>query len=196
MKKVIFAIFLLIAGMSVASAQVRSGMKYSELKHQYSVRGYHRSATDTYSPGWSAFASYVIPGLGQVMSRETGRGIRFFAASTAISAVGYYQADKLLDNIVKDADGNAVKDASGDIQFIDEKAAKRQITYLCAAGLSELFVCFWSCADAAKVAKVKNLYSRDLRNHAIEPSMYPSVQTVMSSNGCQLAPGITLAMKF
>jgi len=196
MKKLIFAIILLVAGMSASTAQVRSDMKYRELKHEYSTRGYHRNATDPYSPGWSAFASYVIPGLGQVMSRETGRGLRFFAASTAVRAFGYYQADKLLDNIVKDADGNSIKDASGDIQFIDEKAAKRQITYLCAAGLSEVFICVWSCVDAAKVAKVKNLYSRDLRNHAIEPSMYPSVQTVWSSDGYQLAPGITFAMKF
>ena len=171
-------------------------MKYRELKSMYSTRGYTRSSADPYSPGWSAFASYVVPGLGQAINRETGRGLRFFGASTALSAFGYYEADKLLDNIVKDENGDYKKDASGDIQFKDEKAAVRQITYLCAAGLSEVIVCLWSCIDASKVAKVKNLYSRDLRNHALEPNLYPSVQTVQTGNGCKLAPGMTLALNF
>ena len=134
--------------------------------------------------------------MGQALSRETGRGLRFFLTSTAISAFGYYEADKLMDNIVKDASGNYVKDSDGSYQFTDKDAAKKQIISLCAAGLSELIVCVWSCADAAKVAKVKNLYSRDLNKYSVEPSLYPSVQTIQAGDSYRLAPGMTLALKF
>jgi len=196
MKKLLFAAILLIVGMSFASAQVRPGMKYNELRDMYSTRGYVKSASDPYSPGWSAFASFVVPGLGQVMSREAGRGIGFFAASTAASAFGYYEAVKLVDNVVKDSEGNAIKDANGDIQFKDENAAKKQVLLLCASGLTEGIICLWSCFDAAKVAKVKNLYNRDLNRYSIEPSFYPSVQAVQTGNGYALAPGMTFALNF
>ena len=195
MKKLVFAILLLVAGMSFASAQVRPGMKYSELKSMYTTRGYSKTAGDVYSPGWSAFASFVIPGLGQVMSKEAGRGIGFFAGSTALRAFGYYEAAKLIDNAT-DGNGNINKDASGDLKFNDESAAKKQIALICAAGLSELIVDIWACADAAKVAKVKNLYNRDLKKYSIEPSFYPSVQAVQTSNGYSLAPGMTFALNF
>lgn len=97
---------------------------------------------------------------------------------------------------MKDANGDYVKDAEGNYQFNDKDAAKKQVVTLCAAGLSELIVCIWSCADAAKVAKVKNLYSRDLRKYSMEPSLYPSVQTIQTADSYRLAPGMTLAIKF
>ena len=196
MKRFIFAVILLVAGMSVASAQVRPGMKYNELKSVYSFRDYNKSANDPYSPGWNAFASYVLPGLGQALSREPGRGLRFFATSTAVSAFGYYEADKLLDNLVKDANGDYARDADGGIMFKDEGAAKRQVMALIASGVAEAAVCLWSCVDAARVAKIKNLYSRDVRSYTLEPSLYPSVQTVKTGSGYQLAPGVTFALNF
>lgn len=196
MKKVLFAIILTVVGMSAASAQVRPGMKYNELKSIYSTKGYVKADTDPYSPGWNAFASFVVPGLGQVIARETGRGIGFFAASTALSGFGYYEAYKLLDNVEKDASGKYLKDASGSIVFKDEKAAKRQVLLICAAGLSEIIVDIWACVDAAKVSKVKNLYNRDVNKYSLEPSFYPSVQAVQTGTGYSLAPGMTFALNF
>lgn len=195
MKKLVLAILLLVAGMSFASAQVRPGMKYNELKSMYSTRGYTKAAEDVYSPGWSAFASLVIPGLGQVMSRETGRGIGFFAGSVALSAFGYYEAAQLVDNVT-DANGNVNKDSAGNLVFKDENAAKKQVLLMCAAGLSELVVNIWACTDAAKVAKIKNLYNRDIKKYSFEPSFYPSVQAVQTSTGYALAPGMTFALNF
>ncbi len=196
MKKIIIAIFLLVAGMSVLSAQVRPGMKYREIKSMYNTRGYVKSDIDPYSPGWNAVASYMLPGLGQAVAREPGRGLRFFAASTLISAFGYYQADNLMDNLVRDENGDFVEDASGDFQFKDEAAAKKQLIALCASSISELVVCIWSCVDAAKVAKIKNLYYREARKYSLEPSLYPSVQTVQAGNSYRLAPGMTFALNF
>lgn len=196
MKKVVFAIILIVAGMSAASAQVRPGMKYNELKSIYSTKGYIKADTDPYSPGWNAFASFVVPGLGQVIARETGRGIGFFGASTALTVFGYYEAVRLLDNVEKDASGNYIKDASGSIVFKDESAAKRQVILMFAASLSEIVVDIWACIDAAKVSKVKNLYNRDLNKYSLEPSLYPSFQAVQTGNGYALAPGLTFALSF
>ena len=196
MKKIIIAVIVLVAGMSVASAQVQPGMKYRELKSMYNTKGYVKSDIDPYAPVWTGIASYLLPGLGQAIVGETGRGLRFFAASTVISSFSSYTADQLIDNIVKDDYGAFVKDESGNYQLKDKAAAKRQVMALCAAGISELIVCIWSSADAAKVAKVKNLYYRDVRKYTLEPSLYPSVQTVQTGTGCRLAPGMTFALNF
>ena len=63
-----------------------------------------------------------------------------------------------------------------------------------AAGLS---VKIWSIVDATRVAKVKNMYERDLmRLASVDFEMYPSVNYIRTSDGLQPTAGLTLAMKF
>jgi hypothetical protein len=84
MKKIVILIAAFVFAASSLSAQVAPRMKYKDLKDTYNPKEYVKSANDPYSPGWSGFASFVLPGLGQVISGETGRGIAFFAGDLAI----------------------------------------------------------------------------------------------------------------
>ena len=54
-----------------------------------------------------------------------------------------------------------------------------------------------SIVDAVKVAKVKNMYSEDLRRkYSFDMNLYPSVQYIPAGTGLQPTAGFTLAMNF
>ena len=57
------------------SVEIVPGMKYRQLKHIYNYREYVPSLTDRYSPGWSGVASFFVPGLGECINGEWGRGL-------------------------------------------------------------------------------------------------------------------------
>ena len=191
--KRILLLFAALTLSAVLSAQIRPqmqpGMKYKQLKSVYSRWDYRKDASDPYAPFWLGLSSFMTPGLGQFIAKEPGRGIAFLAGSFVISGVSSYAADDLIDL--------AIKDDSGVISFIDERAAKKDLTILLASGLAELALCIWSSVDANRIAKVKNMYYRDLcGRYGMETRMYPSVQLARTPNGLQAAPGMTLALSF
>ena len=51
------------------------GMKYKVLKNIYDYKDYEPSIYDSRSPGGMGVASFFIPGLGQIISGEIGRGL-------------------------------------------------------------------------------------------------------------------------
>ena len=90
----------------------------------YNPKMYVKSMTDPYSPGLAGVCSFLVPGLGQVVSGETGRGIAFFAGDVGFGVAATACAVKFMSYAQKDANGNYVKDSSGQIVMTDEKAAK------------------------------------------------------------------------
>lgn len=74
---------------------IYEGMSYKDLKHIYDYRYYNQSrvsgVTEIYSPAWCGTASFFIPGLGQMICGEVGRGFAFlggYVGCTAIAALG------------------------------------------------------------------------------------------------------------
>lgn len=58
--------------------EIYEGMSYKELKYIYDYRYYRLSqSSEFYSPAWCGVASGFIPGLGQMMCGEIGRGFAF-----------------------------------------------------------------------------------------------------------------------
>ena len=179
------------------SAQVATGLKYKDLKDMYNPRNYTSTNTDPYSRVWSGVASAFIPGLGQLICGETGRGLAVFAGDAAFGIGAAVCVGKFYDYVQKDADGKVMKDADGKLIITDEKAAMKWGWGLVGLAAGNAVYWLWNVCDAVKVSKVKNMYHQDLQGrHAAEFNLYPSVDFAMMSNGVKPVTGMTLSMKF
>ena len=197
MKKIIAIIATVAMTATVLSAQVVPGMKYKDLKDRYSAKEYVKMAGDPYSPGWSGFASFVIPGLGQVINGETGRGLAIFGGNVALSVAGSVCGQKMLSYVELDANKKPVKDNDGKIVFKDKKAAAKWFGAMMGVGVAALAYDIWNICDARKVAKVKNMYYQDLAGRrSMEFNLYPSVDYAMTAGGTKLVPGMALSVRF
>lgn len=157
----------LLYGTREPVAGIRPGMKYRELKDLYNHKEYIRGLVQHHNPAGVGVGSFFIPGLGQMICGEGWRGTAFFGSWVAA-------------NVVK---AIAIQQDSEEFYLVG-----------LAAGLS---VKIWSIVDATRVAKVKNMYERDLmRLASVDFEMYPSVNYIKTSTGIQPTAGLTLAMKF
>ena len=197
MKRIVVLIAALVFAATALSAQVAPKMKYKELKGTYNSKEYVKSTTDPYSPGWSGFASFVLPGLGQVIAGETGRGIAFFAGDVGFSVATALCADKFLEYVQTDANGKPVKDGNGKYVYTNENAAGTWAMVVVGVSAAAVAYYIWNISDARKVAKVKNMYYQDLAGkHAVGLDLYPSLDYAMTGTGGRIVPGMTLSLQF
>jgi hypothetical protein len=196
MKRFILSAILAIAAIASANAQVAPGMKYKDIKDVYNPKSYVALSTDPYSRVWSGVASWLVPGLGQVVCGETGRGLAFFGADIALSVVGRIGGEKFKNNVNLDKDGNFVS-------YVDESAAKSGAFIMVGALTGLVVVEIWSIVDAVKVAKVKNMYFQDLngRRAAIDLGFEPYFTLAPSSsavtgNAFQPVAGMSMRLSF
>ena len=106
----------------------------------YSRFDYTPVFSDRYNPTLCSVASFFIPGLGQIMSNQNRRGVAHLATSLSLGV-----ATGVFTNLGY---------AWGDDIFL--------LTAVC-TGCILFGWQIWSCVDAGRVAKVMNLYERDLR---------------------------------
>lgn len=156
---------------------LRPNMKYKELKGLYNYKEYEATFADRYSPGWTGFASAVIPGLGECINGEWGRGLgKFFGNVALMTTANIYVQKSYVDLYPtwKTDIGVAV------------------VCYAAALGLD-----IWSIVDAVRIAKVKNMYEQDLKKtYAIDVDLYPSVDYIQLASGVQPTTGFTFAVRF
>ncbi len=169
---------------SVDGEQVKEiveGMKYKELKKIYNYKDWNSDA-DRYEPGLMSACSFIIPGLGQMICGEVGRGFGWFGG-----AVGCWALVGL----------GAGLEAYGSLENVNNRGISLTGTILTIAayvGVGAIEVC--SIIDASRVAKVKNMYDQDLKKRNYSLNLYPSVNYVKMAGGVQPATGLTLAMRF
>lgn len=153
-------------------------MKYKQLKSMYSYKEYIPSDADRYRPALSGVASFFIPGLGQMLCGEFGRGFSWLGASFGCSTVAGVATGLA---VASESDGMAIGGAI--------------VGLVASVGALAIDVC--AIVDGVRVAKVKNMYEQDLRKvYAFDVNLYPSVNYVQTANGVQSAAGFTLAMRF
>ena len=197
MKRIIILIAAFALTATALSAQVAPRMKYKDLKDSYNPREYVKSTYDPYSPGWSGFASFVLPGLGQVISGEAGRGIAIFAGDVAFSVAAGVCAEKFKDYVQTDAAGKPVKGSDGKYIFTDENAARKWAGAVIGVSATAVAYYIWNICDARKVAKVKDMYYQDLAGkHAVGVDLYPSFDYAITGAGAKVVPGMTLSLQF
>ena len=186
MKKILTVLVLA----AVCTAAFAQKVTYKELKHVYNYKDYVKSDVDPYSVGWIIFESFVVPGMGQLMMRETGRGWAFLGASSILSGINDSLIDQIKDLWPKDADGNWAKEPGENKDKI--------VGYLwgiAGVSLAELGVCIWSSIDDSRIAKVKNMYYQSGK-YATSATLYPSVNLVQGKEGCRPVSGLTFALTF
>ena len=150
------------------SIAVSPSLKYKEMARIYDYRNYTKSVYDQYSPAGSGIASFFIPGLGQMICGEWGRGFAWLGGHCAC----YIAA------------------------AVSTAADAPVLTLMSAAGVLALDIC--AIVDGVRVAKVKNMYMSDLRaaGYAFDVDLYPSVNFVPAGSGLQPTAGMTLALRF
>jgi hypothetical protein len=135
----------------------------------YDYRLYQKSLYDRYSPAGSGVASFFIPGLGQMICGEWGRGFAY---------LGGHAACYMLTGISAIAESDT-------------------LVLMSVAGLLAIDIC--AIVDGVRVAKVKNMYMEDLRRsgyYGLDVDLYPSVNYVRTTSGIQPTAGMTLALRF
>jgi TM2 domain-containing membrane protein YozV len=167
---------LLIAGLILISFSLHG--QYRELKSRYEaqVKSYSFQKGDPYNPSSAGAASFFIPGLGQMMSGETGRGLCFLGGFTAVLvtcfAVSYSYVDK-----------PEYESAPG--------------AYFAMAGIiGALSIDLWSVSDAVKVAKIKNLALRDRKKTSVDLNITSFLDTSNTILAHKPALGISLKITF
>ena len=186
MKRLLFVILAAILSAGAASAQImdkdlKEGMKYREVKELYNYKEYTPALTDRYTPAGAGVASFFIPGLGQMLSREVGRGFAWLGGHAAAYLVTYLG----MNYYVLGTTSNST----------DMAGTGALITL--AGCISMLTVDICSIVDAVRVAKVKNMYEQDLRRmYSLDVDLHPSVNYIQTADGVQPTAGLTLALNF
>lgn len=150
-------------------------LKYRQLKTMYDHRYYVPDIMDKYTPGWIGVASFFIPGLGECICGEWGRGLGKLGANVVFATTGsvcvarsYYDSNWEADIIV------AV------------------ICYAAVVGID-----IWSIIDAVRISKVKNMYMQDLwKQYSLDIDLYPSINYAYIGNSVKPTAGLTLAVRF
>lgn len=113
---------------------VKRGMRFKDYKDLYDYHNYVSQSSDPYSPGWSGVASLFIPGLGQCICGEWGRGLGYFGATVGLSFAG-----------------SILSTETGSLWPVLVSGACVTINDII------------SIVDAVHVAKIKNMYDQDMR---------------------------------
>lgn len=165
---------------------VRPGMMYKELKGIYDYNLYTPQYSDPHNIFAAGLCSFFIPGLGQMISGEVGRGFGFLGGSVGCA---------LIYGI-----GGALVIGSMDPYSGDVNTSVMGVgTVLAIGGLIGLItVDIYSIVDAVRVAKVKNMYMRDLQGlSTFELKLSPYIQPASIQNfNTSASVGLTLKARF
>jgi len=182
MKKTILFLILLAFVVNV------SAQRYSINKYKFDSHLYFPEYGDPYDPGINGVCSFLVPGLGQVLSGETGRGIAFFGGSVGFAIVYGIGAVQVMSNVSN-------IDYYGNSTYNGNSNAGVGTMLLGLGGMA--FVSIWSIVDAIKVAKVNNMYYRSLRKTSlIKLNMSPYVETLSINNQVSTPVGMTMRVTF
>lgn len=120
-------------------------------------------------------ASFVIPGLGQMICGEVGRGFAYLGGQLALSVATYLSTSACY--------------------CYGYYGIGTIVGLVGISGVIAIDIC--SIVDAVRVAKVKNMYTQDLRNnYSFDLKLHPSVDVMQVGNTLQPTVGMTLALNF
>ena len=192
MKRLFITILIVLSAFASASAQYANKNNYKDLKGVYNPKEYVKQDTDPYNAGWYECASFFIPGVGQLLSGEVWRGLAFMGGEAILMGI--------ITDAALEIEKIAVTNDSGFLTgYTDEAKGKRNMAVLLSALGVDLGLAIWSSIDAARVAKVKNMYYQDLigGKKPVELSFAPAITAVpsLSGNG-RMSAGLALQVKF
>jgi len=177
MKKLIL-VSIIFLGLAASNVNAQT---YSENRLKYDSHMYIPQIGDPYSPALSGVCSFLIPGLGQMISGEVGRGLGFLGGSAACGVVGFVGYGIVVTNAYN---GNS-------------SAAGAGLSLMLVGFTAMTVVDIWSIVDAVNVAKVNNMYIQNLRKSSsvnIEVAPFTSPISVNNKNVTPL--GLSLRITY
>jgi len=183
MKKITLFITLFITILTTAHGQT-----YSEKLELYDTHNYVKQVGDPYSPVLAGFASYFIPGLGQMLCDESPRGLAFLGGYVGCLALSYYGMIEMY--------GDALRNFNNEnYNYVPSgRGAGLMVLGFVGAGVVNI----WSIVDAVHVSKVNNMYYQDhfKRTSAIDLKIAPYAEPLTMNNQVTIPVGLTLKATF
>jgi TM2 domain-containing membrane protein YozV len=149
---------------------------YSFNKTKYDYRTYSFKKGDPYNPSSAGFASLIIPGLGQMISGETGRGLLFLTGFTGCLVATMAGIINL---------GNS---------YEGESTVGAQVAFAGLVGAA--CIDLWSVGDAVRVAKVNNLALRVKHKTSYNLNIKPFLNTPDYGRKHNIPIGLALKVTF
>ena len=162
---------------------------YNQIKMNYDYHMYIPQLSDKYNPTVSGICSWLVPGLGQMVCGETGRGLGF---------LGGYVGCYLVAGI-----GSAVFVGSSpyysSYYYENDNGGRLAGSLIMVVGIIGMVtVDIWGIVDATHVAKVKNMYINDMRSKtsSLKLELSPYVDQISMNNEIVRPVGLTMRVKF
>ena len=177
-------------------------LKYKELKKLYDTRQYKSVSGQPYSPLLGGAASFLVPGLGQLLDGEPVRGLFVFLGSGAALAgtlVAYAKHTVDIEDWLQ-SQGHSITEGdslnTNDLDYSTYPIGSFGTLFLM-LGVNAVYN-IWNIFDAVKVAKVKDMYWQDCMGYsAVTVSMDPYFAfTPAPSSGVQPVAGLSLKLNF
>lgn len=182
MKHTFLILFLFVISIGTSQAQT-----YKLNRQIYHSKEYIAQPGDPYNPTLAGVSSAVIPGLGQMLSGEPGRGFAFLGGA-CLSVGMYFGGLHLMHN-------NATNNGEAN-QGKNYGMAGSLLVSIGAIGAVSTYI--WSIFDAVKVAKINNMYFQDRNGNLSKVTLEinPFLDTNTYLGQIKTAAGVSLRITF
>ena len=167
---------LILISVFLTTSVVNAKCEINKTKYNYKV--YNYDAGDPYNPGVAGFTSFLIPGLGQMISGAGRRGAAFlggFIGSLGIFVIGVAISGS---NMGENDDGPS--------------GAGAMLLGLTGAVVVDI----WAIVDAGHAAKVNNLALRDKNKTCYNIQLQPYINTSAYKYSGHIPVGLTFKVAF
>lgn len=190
MNRIAILVAVLLGSAAIASAQVSDpGFSYRFYKNRYNTAGFYLTGQDPYVPFYAGALAYVCPGLGHVYDGEILRGAAFLTGTYCCIGMGGI----LLSS-------RHYTERRYDPQYGSYEETVRigpaDATWGTVFLLGGVALWIWNICDAVRIAKVKDLYYRDLsgRWSSLDASIQPTLDFTPAMG--RPAAGLSLRLSF
>jgi hypothetical protein len=181
MKKILYLLMIfLVTATSNSLAQ-----SYSVNKKKYDSSQYVHQPDDPYHPVLSGVCSFFVPGLGQMINGEMGRGLRFLGGSAGFAVITGTGALLMLSSVFEGMAGND----TGSIPSLGAILVIGGITGMIAVDV-------WSIIDAIKVAKIGNMHFQNQQKTKISMVLKPYLGSIAMGEKLTTPAGLALQVSF
>ena len=197
MKNLFLSIALVLCCTSLFGQKLPTSNSYGELKDIYDASSYVRSDSDPYPAFWCAAGSFFFPGLGQFITNEPRRGVKFLAGSFALGLLTEISGMTFVTIALAEETAEEYPDDNIEFTGAGRAAVLVSGAAMMLSAAANLGLSIWSAVDAAQIAKVKNMcWQESARAQSMNATVYPSVKVVRTGSGLKPAAGMTLAINF
>ena len=191
MRKALLIITLALVSVISANAQFVGGAKYKTLKSDYNYKDYVPSQMDPYSPGWNGVLSFFVPGAGQIVTGEVWRGVLMLVGDAILNNEFQSAANEVGKALLIDQTNNT-------ISWADKENGQKNVWIALGCATASLGLSIWSCIDASRIAKVKDMYFQDKYGHRsmMGIDFAPSLALSPTTSGVKPAAGMALTLSF